>query len=116
MKKITLVVLLMTAINIYGKASDLSIDAAKYNFTLNASADSVLVLNVTEMACKTDSKMVQTALYRKGGVKKVAIDGETVAVTYNPSKISRSQIIEIIENTGTCEDPNAKVHKVKVKS
>ena len=37
-------------------------------------------------------------------------------VSFNPQKISVKEIVSIIENTGTCEDPNAKVHKVKIKS
>ena len=79
-------------------------------------ADSTIVLSVSEMGCKTDSKMVQTALYRRVGIKKVILSEGTVTVTFNPQKISVKEIFSIIENTGTCEDPNAKVHKVKIKS
>ena len=79
-------------------------------------ADSTIVLSVSEMGCKTDSKMVQTALYRRVGIKKVILSEGTVTVTFNPQKISVKEIFSIIENMGTCEDPNAKVHKVKIKS
>lgn len=82
---------------------------------VSGATDSTVVFTVTEMGCKTDSKMVETALYRKAGIKKVKIEGSTVTVTYNPSKITQSEIISVIENTGTCEDPKAKVHKVSVK-
>ena len=68
------------------------------------------------MGCRTDSKMVETALYRKAGVKLVKIDGDTIVITYNPSKVKPEDLKTVIENTGTCEDPNAKVHKVKFKS
>ncbi len=78
--------------------------------------DSTIVLSVSEMGCKTDSKMVQTALYRRVGIKKVILSEGTVTVTFNPQKITVKEIFSIIENTGTCEDPNAKVHKVKIKS
>ena len=86
--------------------------------TINAlsSSDTTITLTATEMSCKTDAKMVETALYRKSGVKKAVIDGDNITVTYNSKKISAAQIISVIENTGTCEDPNAKVHKVKFKS
>ena len=84
------------------------------NYIVHTS-DSTIVLSVSEMGCKTDSKMVQTALYRRVGIKKVILSG-TVTVTFNPQKISVKEIVSIIENTGTCEDPNAKVHKVKIKS
>ncbi len=70
----------------------------------------------SNMECSTDSKMVETALYRKKGVKKVKIDGESITVTFNPSKISVSDLKTVIENTGTCEDPNAKVHEVEIKT
>lgn len=83
---------------------------------LSSSTDTTITLTATEMGCKTDAKMVETALYRKSGVKKVLIDGDNITVTYNSKKISAAQIISVIENTGTCDDPNAKVHKVKFKS
>ncbi len=72
--------------------------------------------SVTDMGCSTDSKMVETALYRKKGVKKVKITNEIVAITYDPLKVKREELITVIENTGTCEDANAKVHKVKFKT
>jgi hypothetical protein len=55
-------------------------------------------------------------LYRRVGIKKVILSEGTVTVAFNPQKISVKEIVSIIENTGTCEDPNAKVHKVKIKS
>lgn len=75
-----------------------------------------VVFTATEMGCGTDSKMVETALYRKSGVKNVKIEGETITVVYNPKKVKPDDLKTIIENTGTCEDPKAKVHKVKFKS
>ena len=80
-----------------------------------SSNDSTLVLTVSDMECKTDSKLVETALYRKVGIKSVRIEGETITVVYNPKRITSQEIIKVIENTGTCEDPNARVHKVKIK-
>jgi copper chaperone CopZ len=68
---------------------------------------------VTQMGCSNDQKILETALYRKKGVKKVTIEGESVTVTYNPSKITVDALKSVIENTGTCEDPNDKIHKVK---
>ncbi len=75
-----------------------------------------VILTVTEMGCRTDSKMVETALYRKRGVKTVKTEGETVTIVYSPDKIKLEEIKAVIESTGTCEDPNAKVHKVKIKT
>jgi copper chaperone CopZ len=77
---------------------------------------STVVFSVTEMGCGTDNKMVETALYRKKGVKSVKIEGETITVTYVTSKVKPEDLKEVIENTGTCEDPNAKVHKVQIKT
>ncbi|NQW42280.1 MAG: hypothetical protein HQ463_02460 [Bacteroidetes bacterium] len=73
------------------------------------------IFTATAMGCTTDSKMVETALYRKGGVKNVKIKDDSIKIVFNSSKISKDELIKVIENTGTCEDPNAKVHKVKVK-
>ena len=75
-----------------------------------------LKLSATAMECLTDRKMVETSLYRKSGVKQVEIKDETIIVIFNSTKISKEMIIELIENTGTCENPNAKVHKVKIKT
>lgn len=75
-----------------------------------------LVLSATDMGCKTDCKLVETALYRKKGVKSVKIEGETITIVYNPKKVKPEELQAAVENTGTCEDPNAKVHKVKILS
>ncbi len=77
---------------------------------------STVIFTATDMGCGTDSKMVETALYRKQGVKSVKIEGETITIVYNPKKVKPEDLKTVIENTGTCEDPNAKVHKVKFKS
>ncbi len=78
--------------------------------------DSTISFTVTEMGCKTDSKMVETSLYRLKGVKKVKINGEEVTVTFNPKKINSRAIIQAIENTGSCEKPEEKIHQVKIKT
>jgi copper chaperone CopZ len=75
-----------------------------------------VVFSSTDMGCSTDSKMVETALYRKKGVKSVKINGDIITVVYYPSKTSTGELKTVIENTGTCEDPNAKVHKVKIRN
>ena len=80
------------------------------------SKTATVTFTVTEMGCGTDRKMVETALYRKKGVKNVSITGDTIIITYLPEKVSYTELITVIENTGTCEDPNAKVHKVKFKT
>ncbi len=83
-------------------------------FQDTTSTSSTVVFTATEMACKTDSKMVEKALYRTKGVKKVTINGESITVTFNPQKVSSETLKTVIENTGTCEDPNARVHKVEI--
>lgn len=80
------------------------------------SKTSTVTFTATDMGCGTDRKMVETALYRKKGVKSVAIEGESVTVVYYTAKVKPEELQAVIENTGTCEDPNAKVHKVKIKT
>jgi copper chaperone CopZ len=80
------------------------------------SKTTTVTFTATDMGCGTDSKMVETALYRKKGVKSVKIDGETITVVYYTAKVKPEDLKTVIENTGTCEDPNAKVHKVKIKT
>jgi copper chaperone CopZ len=74
-----------------------------------------ITYSVSDMDCKTDSKMVETALYRKKGVKSVKTIDDAITIVYDPSKVKPEELKTIIENTGTCEDPNAKVHKVIIK-
>lgn len=83
-------------------------------FQDTTSTTSTVVFTATEMACKTDSKMVEKALFRTKGVKKVSILASNITVTFNPQKVSAETLKTVIENTGTCEDPNAKVHKVEI--
>jgi len=77
---------------------------------------STVTFTATEMGCGTDRKMVETALYRKKGVKSVKVEGETITIVYDPAKVKSEELKTVIENTGSCEDPNAKVHKVKIKT
>jgi copper chaperone CopZ len=84
--------------------------------TPQANSTQTVLFTVTEMGCSNDQKILETALYRKKGVKKVKIEGEAVTITYNPSKITVEALKLAIENTGTCEDPNDKIHKVKSSS
>jgi copper chaperone CopZ len=80
------------------------------------SKTSTVTFTATDMGCGTDRKMVETALYRKKGVKSVSIEGESVTVVYYTAKVKPEELQAVIENTGTCEDPNAKVHKVRIKT
>lgn len=113
MKQMILAVIMAFPILTYSKNKEY-VSEKEFNIQLNS--DTTITLTATEMGCKTDAKMVETALYRKSGVKKVVIDGDNITVTFNNKKITAAQIISVIENTGTCEDPNAKVHKVKSKA
>lgn len=83
---------------------------AQSNDSAKAKTQTVAFI-ATEMGCATDSKMVETALYRKKGVKSVIISGDTITVVYNPAKLKPEDLQAVIENTGTCEDPDARVHK-----
>ena len=87
----------------------------------NQNVNSKIILDTTTftvsaMECSTDSKMVEKALYRKKGVKKVTIKDDIITIIYNSTKVTQTELIQVIENTGTCEDPNAKVHKVTIKT
>lgn len=77
--------------------------------------DSTIVFISTGMGCSEDNKMVEKALFRKKGVKQVVISGDTVTVRFRPGKTTASELAAAIESTGTCEDPNARVHKVMIK-
>ena len=75
-----------------------------------------VTFTVTAMDCRTDSKMVETTLYRKKGVKSVKTTDDNITIVYSPDKIKPEELKAVIESTGTCEDPNARVHKATIKS
>lgn len=75
-----------------------------------------LQVTVSEMGCHLDQGILESALYRSKGVKRVFIKDKDIVVIFNPKKTNTEAIISTIENTGTCEDPNDKIHKVVLKS
>lgn len=74
-----------------------------------------VTFTATSMDCVLDCKLVETALYRQKGVKKVKIDADTIVVVFNPSKNNAEQLKTVIENTGSCENPDDKIHKAAIK-
>ncbi len=109
---LSIVVMLMAFYN--NTYANTNISNTSNQFQDTASTQTTVVFSATEMACKTDSKMVEKALFRTKGVKKVSILDSNITVTFNPQKVSTATLKSVIENTGTCEDPNAKVHKVEI--
>ena len=109
---LSIVVMLMAYYNHTYAETTITYTATQFQDT--TSTQSTAVFSATEMSCKTDSKLVEKALFRTKGVKKVLISGESITVTFNPQKVSTATLKSVIENTGTCEDPNAKVHKVEI--
>lgn len=108
------VILTVNAIHACNFQANNSVELQQKDTTVKKSQ--TVTFTATDMGCSTDSKMVETALYRKKGVKKVKITGETIVVEFDPSKITIEEIKTTIENTGSCEDPKAKIHKVKIKT
>jgi copper chaperone CopZ len=110
--------IIMASVCLVAISQTLIADNNTNNSTLSVAENTVITetFTVSDMGCATDRKMVETALFKLKGVKKVVVANGEVTVTYDSSKVKREDIVKTIENTGTCEDPNAKVHKVKLKT
>jgi copper chaperone CopZ len=114
MKKFIMAVI-CTALYIVNPSAALA--SNKFNSPKDSTISSdTIVFSATNMSCATDSKMVEKALYRKKGVKKVFINQDQITVYFNPSKVKAIELQNAIENTGSCEDPTAKIHQVEIKT
>jgi len=69
--------------------------------------------SVSNMGCHNDQNLIERALYRLSGVKKVTMLEGKIAVKYDTGKLTEKQIIAAIEGTGTCESPDDRVYKAK---
>ena len=75
-------------------------------------------LKVKGAGCKTDLGMIVSNVQKLEGVKscKVVKHGatSTLEVAYHAREVNFKTIKSTIENTGTCEDPDARRYKVKL--
>ena len=75
-------------------------------------------LKVKGASCKTDLGMIVTNVKKLEGVKACEVikrgATSTLEVEYLTRKVDFKAIKTAIENTGTCEDPNARKYKVKL--
>lgn len=82
-------------------------------------ADSVktLTVKVKGITCAMDLKMIAANVEKKQGVSscKPGKQGTTTTfeIQYNPAVVTEKEIFAAIENTGSCENPDARPYKVK---
>ena len=73
-------------------------------------------LKVKGASCKTDLGMIVTNVKKLTGVKSCVIAKRgftsTLEIEYHSDQVDFKTIKAAIENTGTCEDPNARQYKV----
>jgi copper chaperone CopZ len=74
-------------------------------------------IKVKGVTCSVDVKIISTHLEELKGINacQVAKQGPTTTfnVEYNTSMITEKEIYAAIEETGGCEDPDARPYKVK---
>lgn len=80
--------------------------------------DTVIIIKVSGIICGMDLPIISDTLKKQDGVKDCKAIGKAAAVTrfeitYDPNKISYQQIVNIVQNAPSCEDPKEKPYKVK---
>lgn len=72
---------------------------------------------VKGITCSTDLKMISANVEKLKGVNtcKAGKTGptSTFEIAYNPSLITEKEIYAVIENTGSCENPDERPYKIK---
>ena len=93
--------------------------AAKAQSTIQK-ADTVqtIQLKVKGITCSGDLLMISDHVEKKAGVSKCDAVGKmsttsTFEVTFNPDKISKTELIKSIEETPSCDHPKEKPYRVK---
>ena len=82
-------------------------------------ADTTLVITtkVKGITCSTDLKMISANVEALKGVHscKSGKTGptSTFEISFNPSVVTAKEIYAVIENTGSCENPDERPYKVK---
>ena len=74
-------------------------------------------VKVKGITCSMDLKMISANVEKLKGVSsfKAGKQGTTTTfeVKYNPALVTEKEIFAAIENTGSCENPDARPYKIK---
>lgn len=76
-----------------------------------------LRVKVKGISCANDIQIITSNVAKTKGVSScnAGKKGSTTAfeINYNPALITEKEIIAVIENTGSCENPDVRPYKVK---
>ena len=87
--------------------------------TTNQTTDSLktATVKVKGITCSMDLKMISANVEKVKGVSscKAGKQGTTTTfeVKYNPALVTEKEIFAVIENTGSCENPDERPYKIK---
>ncbi len=81
--------------------------------------ETTITIKVKGITCSTDYKMIQANVEKLDGVSKFEVGKKgatsTFIINYNSELVSEDKIYAAIEGTGSCENPNERPYKVKLK-
>ena len=79
--------------------------------------DTTITIKVKGITCVTDLKMIEASVEKLDGVSKCKAgkQGTTTSfdVQYDPQLVTKKKIFTAIEGTGSCENPDERLYKVK---
>ena len=83
----------------------------------NSDSTKTIVVKVKGISCSMDLKMISANEEKLKGVSS-CISGKmgttsSFQIMFNPSLITEIEIHKTIENTGSCENPEEKIYKIK---
>ena len=85
--------------------------------TQNTDSSKTVTIKVKGITCSMDLKMIAANVEKLKGVSscKSGKMGTTSSfeVKFNPILVTEKEINKVIENTGSCENPEEKIYKIK---
>ncbi|RTY67096.1 heavy-metal-associated domain-containing protein [Flavobacterium sp. LB2P53] len=85
--------------------------------TQNTDSTKTVTIKVKGITCSMDLKMIAANVEKLKGVSscKSGKMGTTSSfqITFNPAIVTEIEIHKTIENTGSCENPEEKIYKIK---
>lgn len=87
--------------------------------TSNQTTDSLktVTVKVKGITCSMDLRMISAHVEKVNGVSSCQAGKQgttsTFEVKYNPALVTKKDIFEAIENTGSCENPDERPYKIK---
>lgn len=114
MKNLLMIAMIMVSFNISFARTSKFINKDECSISTK---DSLVTstFTISNLGCGTDAAAMQKTIAQTKGIKTCVVNHQkgTAVIKYDASKISKEEIVKIIENCSLCHDKTAKPFKVK---